>query len=244
MDRYWSPEISENKRFVVLDREQSHHLARVMRAEIGHRVHLLSGDGAEATAKVTSVKPTAVELEIEAVQRTAVRPQVRLCFAVVKGQALDFIFHRATELGVHSFQPLLTQNVVGKNAASAWNPERWQRVVRETCKQSQQPFFPEVHPLLSFEAFLKSRDASRVLLFCSEEDRDEEPKVGESAKAAEGIDLVIGPEGGWAEAEKQLALEHSARLLGLGVTRLRAESACLVAMTVAKVAIGEIPSAL
>ena len=218
---------------VLLDPIQSHHLARVLRLEAGVRVLLVDGQGAVAEATVVEVRPKAVRTQVEKVERREDRSRLSLCFALPKGQALDFVFRRVTELGVESFQPLQTRY---STPAKGWNMERWNGVVAEVCKQCEDPFFPTVLAPLTLTQWLSDRDPTRALVLC-----DENARAGKLAELPiGGIDLVVGAEGGFSREEVGALEKQGAHFLGLGPNRLRAETAALVAVTLLKQAVGEL----
>jgi 16S rRNA (uracil1498-N3)-methyltransferase len=218
---------------VLLDPIQSHHLARVLRLEAGARVLLIDGKGSVAEAVVEEVRPKGVRAKVEAVRSRVDRSRLSLCFALPKGQALDFIFRRATELGLEGFQPLQTRF---SSPAKGWNADRWNGVVAEVCKQCEDPFFPTVLPPLTLSQWLSDRDPSRGLVVCDENARD--GKI--AALPSDGIDLVVGAEGGFSREEVDLLVKQGAQLLGLGRNRLRAETAAIVALTLMKQGVGEL----
>ena len=212
---------------VLLGADQSHHIAKVIRLEEGEEVALIDGQGQLAHGTLVEVRSKATSVRISKVERSAPAHQVRLCFGVSKGQALDFIFHRATELGVSAFVPLLTQH---SSPAKGWNNARWMQVVAETCKQCEELHFPEVAEPQSLQTFLQTRDPKRAMVLCDEKAREGEPLPA----LPRGVDVVVGAEGGFHAAEVELLRNSGAVLLGLGRNRLRAETAALVALTLIK----------
>ncbi len=216
-----------------LDPIQSHHLAKVLRLEVGRRILLVDGKGGLAEAILTEVKAKSVCAQIETVTHSVHRSKLQLCFALPKGQALDFIFRRATELGLESFQPLQTQYSA---PAKVWNPERWVSVVSEVSKQCEELYFPQVQVPQTLSAWLQTRDRTKPLLLC-----DEGARLEKNLQWQPGaVDLVVGAEGGFSREEVALIVEQGGTLVGLGRNRLRAETAALVAMVLVKKEIGEI----
>jgi 16S rRNA (uracil1498-N3)-methyltransferase len=217
---------------VPLDPVQSHHVAKVLRLEAGERIALIDGQGSLAFAVLEEVRPKAARAKVDSVEQSTERSRLSLCFAIPKGQALDFVFRRAPELGLESMVPLQTRF---SSSAKGWNADRWAGVVSEVCKQCEELHFPHVAEPQTLAAWLESRDTSRTLVICDENARDE--KV--DALPATGIDLVVGAEGGLSREEVESLKKAGARLLGLGRNRLRAETAALVALTLLKKQAGE-----
>lgn len=235
MHRFYCPETFSSGGSVALSRDESSHLARVLRLEEGAEVQLFDGKGSVARAHVLIASGSKSVVKIESVEAAIHRPRIRLVFAISKSQALDFIIHRATEVGVAGLTPIVTKHSLEKKF---FNKERWDKVAIEVCKQCQISFVPEIVEPQSLQSWLQNRNKSTTLLFCDEEKRDEKPPF----LPAEGeIEILLGAEGGWSGDERKAVLEASAIPLSLGPARLRAETAALVAVVLAKKAIGEIP---
>lgn len=218
---------------ITLSAEQSGHLRNALRVKEGESVTVVDGQGTVAVAQVLSNAAHASRLRIESVTHQPSPFRVQLAFGIPKGAALELIIHKGTELGVRSFQPLLSQHSL---TPDRWNAGRWERVVQETIKQCQSPVAPVVNPPQKLATWLAQRDSHYRLLFCHEARREPTP-----LKASEtSMDLLVGAEGGWSEDETQAILSRGAEPLGLGSNRLRAETAALVGLVLAKKAAGEL----
>jgi 16S rRNA (uracil1498-N3)-methyltransferase len=234
MHRFLFPESLEGISEVTLSAEESHHLAKVVRVREDEEIVLVNGRGAVAVARVLESSARASKVRILSVRQETKRPAVHLAFAIPKGAAFDFIVRRSTELGVGSLQPLVTRYSLRPHS---FNDMRWQKVVVEVSKQCEEVYFPEVLPPLPLEEWLRARASARPLVFCHENERETENDIPE---AREGIDLLIGSEGGWADEETEKGLACGVIPFGLGKNRLRAETATLVALTLLKHRIGEL----
>lgn len=216
-----------------LSDEESHHLLRVLRGGVGDRVILVNGTGEQAEAIVTAVNAKRVTVHIESVLTSdRERSRVHLCFGIPKNAAFDFILHRATELGVASFQPLETQHSLRLNE---WKEERWSRVISEVCKQCQELYFPVLQPPVSLSAWAEKRNLGYGLVLCDENQRNAPPIQFDS-----DVYLLVGPEGGWSEEERKWLRSLGSVSLGLGKNRLRIETATLVGATLTKKMLGEL----
>ncbi|MBI4405516.1 MAG: 16S rRNA (uracil(1498)-N(3))-methyltransferase [Deltaproteobacteria bacterium] len=231
---FHTPEDLSQGTIVSLSAEQSHHLMHVLRIKEGKHVLLFNGAGARARAKVIESHPKRCRLEVVELMPLNFPPlRVSLCFGLPKGNALDFIIRRVTEIGVRSFHPLITDHSL---RATHWNEKRWARVVIEVCKQAEQPLIPQLFNPSNLDHWLQAREPS-ALFFC-----DEQARTAKLAKIpTEGpCDLLIGPEGGWSADERQRIIRAGAVGLGLGKNRLRTETAAVVAVTLLKMSIGEL----
>jgi len=213
---------------VELSPEESHHLSKVLRMTAGQECWLVNGEGLIARAVISHSSPKGSKCVVQEVKKENAKHKIHVAFAIPKSSALDFIVHRCTEIGVKSFQPLISDHSLKVNS---WNDERWARVVLETSKQCQETFFPKVLPPLELKTWLtQARDKTRVLIYCDEKARQDSL---ESLSTEKEFDLLIGAEGGWSE-EERILFQKEGRGMGLGRNRLRAETACVVALTLLK----------
>ena len=217
-----------------LSAEESHHLAKVVRIREGDLVELVNGRGSIAEARVAEASAKRCRVDILSVKSGAAQSRVHVCFSIPKAAAFDFIIHRCTELGVASFQPVVTNYSLRLHT---WNETRWQKVISEVCKQCEEPCFPKLHAPVSLDEWLRNRSRERGLVFCHENEREIKQQFPDSPA---GYDLLIGSEGGWAADESERLLDYGIIPMGLGKNRLRAEMAALIATTLIKQRMGEL----
>ncbi len=182
---------------------------------------LIDGKGTLAKARVDSASPKGTRVHVLSIETSAKKSGVTICFGVPKGPALDFIVRRCTELGVAAFQPLVTRYSLHLKEKD-FNEERWHKVVAEVAKQCQELHFPSILPAKPLNAWLSSRE-KRTLVLCDEAEREGSPSLQGDC------DLLIGAEGGWSDEERMELKAAGAISFGLGVNRLRAETAAVVA---------------
>ncbi|MDB5723501.1 MAG: rRNA methyltransferase [Novosphingobium sp.] len=210
---------------VTIDGGQAHYLARVMRIGAGDAVVLCDDATGEWTARVASAGKRDVVVIPET--RTREREQVpdfTLCAALLKKPNFDLVLEKATELGVRRIQPMITRRCV----ADSLNAERARTIVTEAAEQCARTALPEVAAPLKLDAMLRDWPAERVLFFADE-------TGGEPAAAAFTANpgpaaLLIGPEGGFDEAERAaIRALAQARPISLGPRILRGETAVISA---------------
>jgi len=231
--RFLSPEIPSIGSTLTLDSEQSAHCVRVLRLREGDSVSVINGNGCLGEGIIREANPKRTMIEVKSVESQGTASQVQVAFGLTKPIALELIFRKCTELGIASFQPLITDHSLHPDS---WNEERWQKIVVEACKQSQELWFPKIFAPISLETWLKERPAEHALVICDEVFR----KTQSHIKLSAPTDILIGPEGGWSESERKLFSGLNPFTLGLGPNRLRAETACLVALALVKSRLGEI----
>lgn len=210
---------------VALDGQQAHYLAKVMRVAAGDAVVLCDDRTGEWTARVAAVSKRDVVLVAEA--RTRPReevPDFTLCAALLKKPHFDLVLEKATELGVRRIQPLVTRRCV----ADRLNPERARAIITEAAEQCARTALPELAEAVKLDALLRDWPADRVLFFADE--TGGEPAASAFAAHAGPAALLIGPEGGFDDAERAAVRAlPQARPISLGPRILRGETAAIAA---------------
>jgi len=223
---------------VELERNQSNYLGNVLRLAAGDTILVFNGRDGEWQASITGRKrPDSLAI----VART--RPQDRLpdlayVFAPLKHARLDYMVQKAVEMGVSSLQPVLTRFT----QVSRVNGERMRANVVEAAEQCGILSLADVAEPVALDRYLSRRGAQRLLVFC-----DEAAVIANPVQAlqggltgANGIDVLIGPEGGFAEEERALLLRQPLILrLALGPRILRADTAAVAALALVQAALGD-----
>ena len=225
-------------RTVALEREQSNYLGSVLRLSAGDAVLVFNGRDGEWRASIAGRKrPDSLAI------KSRTRPQDRLpdlacVFAPLKHARLDYMVQKAVEMGASVLQPVLTRHT----QVSRVNGERMRANVIEAAEQCGILSLAEVADPVPLERFLDQRDAQRLLVFCDEAADVADPLAAlKSAQAgANGIDVLIGPEGGFAGEERALLLRQPRTLrLALGPRILRADTAAVAALALVQAALGD-----
>jgi 16S rRNA (uracil1498-N3)-methyltransferase len=212
---------------VTLSPEETAH-ARARRIRPGDRVALVDGSGREARAVIVTLGKEGGEAAVEAVlEREDTRLPIELFAAGLRPERLAWIAEKATELGVSRLTIVETARTQSFRASSK-TTERLERVVREAAKQCEAERWPEIRGPISFEAALADdRSRERFLLDSSGERFPDELAPGPVA-------LFVGPEGGWTAREKVAASASGWRLAALPAGKLRAETAAIAALVLAR----------
>ena len=210
---------------VTIEGNQAHYLARVMRVAEGDSVVLCDDMTGEWAARVVAVDRR--EVVLEPVERLRAREQVPdlwLCAALLKKDRFDLVLEKATELGVRRICPLLTRRCV----ADRLNLDRASAVVTEAAEQCARTALPELAGPVKLEALLRDWPAERALFFADE--LGGEPAAAAFAASPGPAALLIGPEGGFDDAERAAVRAlPQARAITLGPRILRGETAALAA---------------
>lgn len=226
--------LEEGARF-MLDGAQAHYLARVMRIAEGDTVILCDDRTGEWAMRVAQVNRNDVRGLIT--QRLRPREQVpdlTLCAALLKKPNFDLVLEKATELGVRRIQPVITRRCV----ADKLNPERARTIVTEAAEQCARTALPELAEPAKLDVLLKGWPEERTLFFADE--NGGEPAVAAFSAHPGPAALLIGPEGGFDDAERAMirALPQ-ARAISLGPRILRGETAAIAAAALWMAAAGD-----
>ena len=214
---------------ITLNNDQSHYLAKVMRAKLGDKIALFNGQNGEWLAEITLVDKKATELKLTEQRRPQEKePDIWLCFAPVKYGKIDFLAQKATELGVSKLMPVETKRTIVNRVKH----ERLTANAMEAAEQSERLTVPEVSPMQSFDRLLSDWPQDRLLIVADETGGGEPPLEMLPVLRESRLALLIGPEGGFAPEElKRLSLLPGVRRMSLGPRILRADTAALAALT-------------
>jgi 16S rRNA (uracil1498-N3)-methyltransferase len=224
-------------RTVALEREQSNYLGNVLRLSAGDSVLVFNGRDGEWRASISGRKrPDSLTIG------TRTRPQDRLpdlayVFAPLKHARLDYMVQKAVEMGASRLEPVLTRFT----QVARVNGERMRANVIEAAEQCGILSLASVADPVPLERFLAGRDPQRLLVFCDEaaEVADSMEALG-TAAVAKGVDVLIGPEGGFDEEERALLSRQPQTLrLALGPRILRADTAAVAALALVQAALGD-----
>jgi 16S rRNA (uracil1498-N3)-methyltransferase len=223
---------------VALDHNQSNYLGNVLRLSAGATILAFNGRDGEWQASISGRKrPDSLNVLLQT------RPQDRLpdlayVFAPLKHARLDYMVQKAVEMGAASLQPVLTRFT----QVARVNGERMRANVIEAAEQCGILSLADVAEPVALDRYLAQRDARRLLVFCDEAADATDPlqALQGSRDASDGIDILIGPEGGFAEEERALLLRQPRTLrLSLGPRILRADTAAVAALALVQAALGD-----
>jgi len=217
---------------LVLPEPSAHHAARVLRLVPGDPVRIFSGDGSEWAARIAAVAKSGVTVLVS--ERFERDVEASLTVTLAQGisarERMDFTLQKAVELGVAQIQPLETQRSVVrlKEERASRRVEHWQNLVIAACEQCGRNRIPEVLGIEAFSNWLGTLDSAdsrqRLLLSPAAQTR-----LRDLAPPA-GVVLLVGPEGGLAAEEQELAQACGFTPVRLGPRVLRTETAALAAV--------------
>ncbi len=222
---------------VSLANEQAHYLVNVLRLNVGAALHVFNGRDGEWTAILSAVGKREAALTIEGqIRPQSDGPDLIYAFAPLKRARLDYMVQKATELGVSALQPVITQRTLAERV----NLERMQANAIEAAEQCGILRIPEVRSPLKLDNLVAGWDRQRALIFCDEGKQRGSP-IDDLRRVPVGpLAVLIGPEGGFSAAERQmLSALPFAHVLSLGPRIMRADTAAVSALALVNATLGD-----
>lgn len=240
MARFFIQPEQIEEHIITITGADAFHLARVLRARAGERLEAVCGDGYVYSGEIVEIAKERVLLRWQERYLDGSESPLQLCLVqgLPKGEKMELILQKGTELGVKRFIPLLmTRSVVkleGKKAVERL--ERWRKVVKEAAKQCRRGLIPEVEPVTTWSQLWAQLEPGDLVLLPWEEEVDQGQGLRQLADSITGsrpsrVFLIIGPEGGITPEEAAAAKTRGARSLSLGPRILRTETAAIAAIT-------------
>lgn len=239
---YLTQPLSENAT-LELEPAAAHHIATVMRMKVGRSIKVFNGEchqgvvgEFEATLAYVSKKSVAVAIGHFIPRDTESPLRVELGACLIKGDRMDWLLQKATELGVTSVTPLWSEYTDVKIPSDRLEKKlnHWRQVLISACEQSERVIIPELNSPVQLGDWLDSVNADKKVVL--------HPYVKSSTAIANvnSVALLVGPEGGLSEAEVALSVEKQFEGMVLGPRILRAETAPLVALTALQLQSGDL----
>ena len=226
---------------LVITGGDAHHLGRVMRARAGDRILVADDEGKVGEYELTGFTESSVSMRLVQYveERTESPVEIVLAQCLPKGDKLDLIVQKATELGVNVIVPLASDNCVVRydSKKAQARQEKWQKIADEAGKQCGRSRLPVVMPVQPFKAWLREAAAGQgdavAVCMCYENELQQGMKdFLQGQRAAKRFVVIIGPEGGFSLAEAALAKELGIASVSLGTRILRAETAAISGVAV------------
>jgi len=241
--RFFVPPGSLRARNVTLGPELAHRLGRVLRLQRGDHVLLSAGGARDYEVQLTGVSPHAITGLIIAEREAPPEPELKLILyqSLIRANRFDLVLEKGTEIGVSRFVPTVAgrSQVTGNGEPSGARGERWERIVIEAAEQCGRGRLPVVDQPLPFESAVRRAGGLKLLPFEGERRRGMSAYLRELSRRPDSVSLFIGPEGGFDDAEVELAREAGAEIVSLGPRILRSETAGIVAAALVLNALGE-----
>lgn len=228
MQIFYIPSVFGNP--ISLPEDESKHCVRVLRMNIGDTLQIVDGKGTLFTCQITNPHPKHCEVKIVNEVHEFAKRNFHLHIAIAPTKSIDrfeWFLEKATEIGVDVITPLLCEHSERKNL----NHDRLERVLIAAMKQSVKAYLPKLNPLTPFNQFITSQhEQQKLIAYCGNYD---EPHAKSLIEKGKSILSLIGPEGDFSPQEVDLAKLNGFSTVGLGPSRLRTETAGVVACAMA-----------
>ena len=219
-----------------LDERATHYLLHVLRVKPNDELQLFDGKGhfADAVVAVCNRKEIVVNVQTVAEKNNESPLQIHLYQGYCRGEKMDLVMQKATELGVSHITPLITQRCqMQPDAKRQQNRlQHWQQVMISACEQSGRSHLPTLHPFIKLDDY--SVTSHSLIL-----QPDSATNLSEYAVIEGQVDILIGPEGGFSEDELSHLLNRDCQCVALGQRVLRSETAGLAAISVLQALAGD-----
>jgi 16S rRNA (uracil1498-N3)-methyltransferase len=216
---------------IALEAGPSHHIARALRMSEGDKVRLFNGEGGEFLATLSEVGKKSVQVSTFDHQPLELETPLRieLGIAISRGDRMDWVIQKATELGVASIAPLTSERteVKLKGDRAHKKLQHWRQITISACEQCGRNRLPVLHPLASLESWIGGVEAERKFVL-----HHRDTGAEKSSATPSDVAVLIGPEGGLSLGEISAAGSFGFEALTLGPRILRTETAPLAALAI------------
>jgi 16S rRNA (uracil1498-N3)-methyltransferase len=225
MQLFYNPELTEQSTQVTFSKDESKHIVKVLRKAIGDELHITNGKGWLFVAKITlaDVKNCMTDI-VSKTFHPKKNYQLHLAVAPTKmNDRYEWFLEKTTEIGIDSITPIICSHSERKTI----NPERFEKILLAAMKQSNQYYLPTLQPQINFQEFIKQTfNSQKFIAHCEETQKTALKNV---LKTEADVLILIGPEGDFSVKEIETAIKNQFIPVTLGETRLRTETAAIVA---------------
>ena len=217
---------------IQLEEGAARHLSSALRMSAGQNIILFNGRGGEYSAELTEVKKGKVRVAVnDFSDRDLESPlKIHLAIGISRGERMDWIVQKATELGVTEITPLFTERCEVKLSGERLEKKtrHWQQIAISACEQSQRNTVPMINPATAIDQYLVGAGNGLKLVL----HHRTEKRLAEMTNSHNNIVLLVGPEGGLSDREIDNAIKYNFSALALGPRVLRTETAPLAAISI------------
>ena len=225
MQLFYNSTIDETTENFSFDKEESKHIIKVLRKKDTDILFVTNGLGLIFETEITLASDNKCTVKILSIDKTEPSKfQLHLAVAPTKmNDRYEWFLEKATEIGIHEITPIICD----RSERKVVNKERFEKILLTAMKQSNVLFLPKLNEAITFKEFIKSKNEGiQLIAHCEETDKKTLKSV---LKTNENVTMLIGPEGDFSEKEIALAVENNYIPVSLGNTRLRTETAAIVA---------------
>ncbi|MCD4820204.1 MAG: 16S rRNA (uracil(1498)-N(3))-methyltransferase [Candidatus Cloacimonetes bacterium] len=230
MPCFYSIELKENSKIVSISGEEFHHINNVLRFKIGAQILLTNGIGILAQGNILKIEKNSLTVEINQIEtKEKTYPHIALAFSLLKNKNDHLIVEKATELGVKDFFPFVSERTIRKNSGNTL--EKFRKTILSASKQCDNAFFPQINKVNTFQGMIDAVKKSKYLPILAYENEKNRNIWDIFPKITQSICVIIGAEGGFPDAEIDIAKSEKIPIYSLGNHILRAETAAIASVS-------------
>lgn len=237
MTRIFFPGLDTASGTVTITGKDSVHIASSLRMRAGESIIICDGNGKDAVCVIKSASADKTVCEIMEIKPSPAELSAKVFIyqSLPKGDKFEFIIQKTTELGVAGIIPVMSARCVSRPDEKSFAKKlvRYKDICREAAQQCGRGFIPEICDLTGFGKAVSSLPSGAVGVFCYEKEKSTSLRSVLSAAAGKEIHVFIGPEGGFSDAEKEMADKAGLISVTFGERILRCETAPVYVMSAA-----------
>ena len=225
MRLFYNKGLTEDDSRLIIEREESRHIVRVLRKKVGDTIYVTNGKGILFTTKIDVINKNNTELKItNSKKESKTKFHINIAVAPTKNNdRIEWFIEKSTEIGINTISTVLC----AKSERKKIKIDRLEKITISAMKQSLQLHKPIIEELVSFEEFTRNcKSDNKFIAHCKE---SEKLFLNNCKIKAKTISVLIGPEGGFSDNEIGLAEKHGFISVSLGNNRLRTETAAIAA---------------
>lgn len=226
MQLFYNPEISENDKQIIFQRDESKHIIKVLRKKEGDILNITNGMGLLIKAEIIKADIKQCLVKVISAEKQPPPPYyVHMIVAPTKmNDRYEWFLEKAMEIGIHEITPIICEHSERKVVKL----NRFERVLQSAMKQSLHYRMPKLNEPINFSGFIsKETEGANFIAHC--EEGIEKAYLQNKIKTGEQVNILIGPEGDFSTKEIEMALNKGWEAVSLGDSRLRTETAAIVA---------------
>lgn len=225
MQLFYNPEIKTTHSSFSFDKEESKHIVKVLRKKEGDKIFITNGLGNLFISEIALASEKKCEVKIIEIKTFTPTPYyIHIAVAPTKmNDRIEWFLEKATEIGIQEITPIICDHSERK----IYKTDRAEKIIQSALKQSNQYFLPKINEPQSFTSFINQNyEGQKFIAHCEETNKK---SLVKEAKRESKILILIGPEGDFSSIEIEKAIKNNFIPVSLGNTRLRTETAALVA---------------
>ncbi len=222
------------KEEAAINSSDAYHLKEVLRFKEGDKIFISDGERKFLAVIVSLSRNGGKVRRLKKVEMPSLKGEILLFQALLKGKKMDFLVQKATELGVDYFYPTIFKRGIAKPKGG--KVERWERIVKEACKQSGRHYLMKISSPLHLKEALESVGDCETLICFAEGEKG--VNLSEYIERNSRVALFFGPEGGFEENELEMIKKAGGKIVSLGPLILKAETATIAGVSLASYFLG------